>query len=162
MNEQELLEQYERTGNLMDLFQNGTWVREMVRQENEAGCDIGAGVEWGANLDKVFVNPGAAQDLVLIRLMIVRSLKNLLIECNLGTATSAAIERGKTLLMEKIQNPSPILQTQLLSLLENPNRYENCSDIKALVRSLLTEEEWEQIAQFATNEVLELREVKSI
>ena len=60
MDEQDLLEQYKRTGNLMDLFQDETWVRKMVRIEEEADCDIGAGVEWGICLGKVFANPTVA------------------------------------------------------------------------------------------------------
>ena len=48
---------YEQTGNLMDLLLNEKWLREAVRIEEEADCDLGAGYDWGASLGAVMANP---------------------------------------------------------------------------------------------------------
>ncbi len=153
MNEQDLFQQYEQTGNLMDLFQNHAWVREMARIEEESECDISAGMEWGVYLGAAFANPDAAESLVKLHSMLTQWLQDLLSEWNLGIASSVALERGKQLLMGRFKNTNQTIQEQLVALLESSNTANQENELKVIVQSLLSQEDWEQIAQAASHGV---------
>ncbi|HEY9852074.1 MAG TPA: hypothetical protein V6D28_21550 [Leptolyngbyaceae cyanobacterium] len=53
--------------NLMQLMLDEDWVREAVRIEEEAGCDIGAGFDLGANLGGFLQNPDEEARLLELR-----------------------------------------------------------------------------------------------
>jgi hypothetical protein len=66
------------------------WLREAVRQEDEAGCDIAAGYDWGAHLGDVMANPEGYSHVTMLRSMVVQAWNRLVTEWDLGIGQEAA------------------------------------------------------------------------
>ena len=154
---------YEQTGNLMNLLLDEEWLREAVRIEEEANCDLGAGYGWGASLGAVMANPREYIHFARLRSIVMREFKELLADWNLGVGTEAALACGRELLVERLQNPAPEVQEQLLAVLEeelaSPQGEErpkpHRAGLRELLRRVLTPADWESIASIAGNSVRE-------
>lgn len=139
------------------------WLIEAVRLEDEADCDIGAGVDWGASLSAFIANPEGYSQLARLRSMVMREFGELLAEWNLGVGTPAAVACGRRLLMERLHAPSPEVQEQLLAVLESdlmniPKANGSVSTrprLHMLLRGILTPEDWQLIAATAGDYVRE-------
>jgi hypothetical protein len=91
----------------------------------------------------------------------MREFKELLADWNLGIGFEAALACGRELLMERLQDPDPEVQEQLLAVLEedlaSPQREERPKPFRAglrdLLREVLTQADWESIAASAGNGV---------
>ncbi|MBD1930117.1 hypothetical protein H6F74_28430 [Trichocoleus sp. FACHB-90] len=133
------------------------WLREAVRLEDEADCDIEAGFDWGASLGALIAHPEAYSRLVRLRSMVMRSFGELLAEWNLGVGTYAATVCGRKLLMERLLHPAPEVQQQLLAMLEEDlaifaggsDSLLDRSRLRELLRGVLTQQDWELIAAIA-------------
>ena len=150
--------------NLMDLLFDDDWLREAVRLEDEVGGVIEAGFDWRANLGALMTNPERYSHFARLRSIVMGELSRLLAEWNLGVGTEAALACGRSLLMERLQNPAPELQEQLLTVLEEDlatpqgdgsGPQAARSGLQQLLRNILTPEDWELIAVAAGNCVRE-------
>lgn len=146
---------------LMQLMLDQEWVREAVRIEEEAGCDIEAGFELGANLGEFLQNPSGFSDFFELRSVIISEFLKLLASWNLGAGMEAAVECGRQLLLQRLLAPSPEVQERLLAmysqeLAAQPRISENeRSELRFLLRSILTESDWEAIATAAASAIRE-------
>ncbi|MEQ9238679.1 hypothetical protein [Coleofasciculus sp. E2-BRE-01] len=137
------------------------WLREAVRLEAEADCDISAGFDWGANLGAVMANPENYSQLVRLRSIVLQAFKELLADWNLGVGADAALVCGRELLMERLLHPTPNVQEQLLAVLEedlttSPGDSQTLrAGLPEVLRDILTPEDWERIAVTAGNYVRE-------
>lgn len=139
------------------------WLREAVRIEDEADCDISAGFDWGANLGAVMAHPERYSQLARLRSIVIREFKELLVDWNLGVGAEAALICGRGLLMERLLHPTPEVQERLLAVLEedlaSPEGDSSSKPLRAglqeLLQEILTPEDWELIAVTAGNSVRE-------
>ena len=137
------------------------WLREAVRIEEEANYDIGAGYDWGASLGAFMANPREYSHFARLRSIVMREFQELLADWNLGIGSEAALACGRALLMERLQHPTLEVQEQLLAVLEedlaSPQGEERPkplrAGVKGLLRSVLTQADWELIAASAGNSV---------
>ncbi|MCL1475595.1 hypothetical protein [Argonema antarcticum] len=148
--------------NLMQLMLDEDWVREAVRIEEEAGCDIGAGFDLGANLGEFLQNPAGFARLLELRSLIMSEFLKLLASWDLGASMEAAVACGRQLLMERLLHPSPEAQQQLLAMLlsqeltaEAETTKKDDPELRFLVRSILTHSDWDAIATAAANAIRE-------
>ncbi len=139
------------------------WLREAVRVEEEADCDISAGFDWGTNLGAVMANPEKYSQFARLRSIVMREFKDLLADWNLGVGAEAALVCGRKLLMERLQNPAPDVREHLLAVLEEDlaSRQQDSTSklvragLRELLKRVLTREDWELVASAAGNSVRE-------
>jgi hypothetical protein len=125
-----------------------------VHHEEEADCEIGAGYA-GAHLDKLFANPAYFQQMRQLQSIVIRELRELLMEWDLGFGTDAAIACGQILVLKRLQKPSVEVQQQLWAVLEeetakgvqvaSPVR----AQVKVILGQVLSESDWMAIADAA-------------
>jgi hypothetical protein len=146
---------------LMELMLDENWVREAACLEDEADCNIEAGLDWGANLGALAVNPAAWSHFVRLRALVLRGFRALLVEWNLGVGVEAAYVCGSALLLERLQQPAPAIQAQLVAALEEADVSESGDapslppQLRSAVRDLFVPEDWEAIAAAAARGVRE-------
>ena len=93
----------------------------------------------------------------------MQEFKELLADWNLGVGTEAALACARELLMERLQEPAPEVQRQLLAVLEEDLASppgEECpkphrAGLQELLRRVLMPADWESIASIAGNSVRE-------
>ncbi|MEM8643124.1 MAG: hypothetical protein AAGG51_30555, partial [Cyanobacteria bacterium P01_G01_bin.54] len=93
------------------------WVREAAQIEDEANCNISAGRDWGDQLGQFMADPEGFHQFKRLRTLVLTELRQLLIESNLGAGLEAAQALGKQRLSQRLQNPTPEIQTQLRTVL---------------------------------------------
>ncbi|MGD2184449.1 hypothetical protein [Lusitaniella coriacea] len=146
---------------LMELMLDENWVREAACLEDEADCDIEAGLNWGANLGVLVANPAAWSHFVRLRALVLRGFRALLVEWNLGAGIEAAYACGSALLLERLQQPAPALQARLVAALEEAevSELEDAPSLppqlRSAVRDLFAPEDWDAIAAAAARGVRE-------
>ena len=127
------------------------WLREAVRVEEEADCDISAGFDWGTNLGAIMANPEKYSQFARLRSIVMREFKELLADWNLGVGVEAALACGRKLLMERLQNPASDVREHLLAVLEEnlASRQQDSTSkpvragLRELLKRVLTREDWE-------------------
>lgn len=138
------------------------WLREVVRQEEEAGCDIAAGYDWGAHLGDVMANPEGYSHVTMLRSMVVQAWKRLVTEWDLGIGQEAAETTGQELILERLRHPQPAIQERLIALLEAKlskpqGEWEMTeavhAEIRAVLSQVLTQEDWSTIAASASDRI---------
>ncbi|MEM1279747.1 MAG: hypothetical protein AAGG53_06905 [Cyanobacteria bacterium P01_H01_bin.152] len=138
------------------------WLREAVRQEEEAGCDIAAGNDWGAHLGNVMANPKGYSHFTMLRSMVTQGWKRLVAEWDLGVSREAAEAKGQELIFERLRDPQPAIQEKLIALLEAKlsrpqGEWEMTEAVHAEIRSVLsqvlTQEDWNAIAASASDRI---------
>jgi hypothetical protein len=125
-----------------------------VHHEEVADCEIGAGYA-GAHLDELFANPAYFQQMRQLQSIVIRELRELLMEWDLGFGTDAAIACGQILVLKRLQKPSVEVQQQLWAVLEeetakgvqvsSPAR----AQVKVILGQVLSEADWLAIADAA-------------
>ena len=136
---------------------------EDVRIEEEANCTIGAGYSWRTLLypstDDSLLTQSQRQQL---RILISGEFCQMLEDCDLGAGLSDAIRVGKGLLSKRLKQPSESVQQQLMATLEaamvpdeghggipDSARFQ----VRRVLRSVLSEQDWEDIAAAATTAI---------
>jgi hypothetical protein len=125
-----------------------------VQHEEMADCEIGAGYT-GAHLDKLFANSAYFQQMRQLQAIVIRELRELLMEWDLGFGTDAAIACGQILVLERLQKPSVEIQQQLWAVLEEETAkgVQVSSPVRAQVKTILgqvlLESDWLAIADAA-------------
>ena len=148
-----------KTPNLMDLFLNEEWVKAAALAEEEAGCDIQAGYT-GIHLREFMTNPSYFQKMRRMQAIVLTELRELLNQFDLGISIEAAFTCGRQIILEKLQQPSVEIQTQLWSVLEAQEALPEKilspalkAEVKKVLRDILTQEDWQAIATAAAESV---------
>lgn len=136
---------------------------EDVRIEEEANCTIGAGYSWRTLLnsptDDSLLNQTQRQQL---RILISGEFCQMLDDCDLGAGLSDAIQVGKRLLSKRLKQPSESVQQQLIAALEAAMMPDEGhggipdsarSQVRSVLRSALSEQDWEDIASAAATAI---------
>ena len=141
------------------LFGEGT-LDEDVLIEEEANCTIGAGFDWGKASGFLMLNTGLLHRLNTLRISLNREAKLLLSQLNLGVGTKSAYSCTRERILEKLQLPTPSIQEHLQAVLLQDDLYRekfisNHEVLRSLLKILLTDSDWEAIANAAGNSVRE-------
>lgn len=135
---------------------------EDVRIEEETNCTIGAGHSWRTLLNSSTDNSLLTQtQRQQLRLLIGGEFCQMLDDCDFGAGLSDAIRVGRKLLSNWLKQPSESVEQQLLAALEIAVTDEShsgipdsaCSQIRSVLRSVLSEQDWEAIASAATTDI---------
>jgi hypothetical protein len=149
-------EQYEKTGNLMDLMRDPDFLQEMVQAEE--GYTIGAGFP-AYSYDSPPVDPEKfrlAMQKVLLQSILFTELRLLISSANLGAEMQdAAILEGRRRIRQQLKQLTieqqsffdALVEEDSLNLEYKPLR----SQAKAKLYSLLSPNDWSAILEAATN-----------
>lgn len=138
------------------------WLREAVRQEESAGCEVSAGHGWGSHLGAVMANPQGYSHFAQLRSMVMQAWQQLVTEWDLGIAAEAAEAKGQELILARLNHPKPEIQETLIALLEAKlskpqGEWEMTEavhgEIRAIFGKVLTQEDWQAIAESASHSV---------
>jgi hypothetical protein len=145
--------------NLTDLFTNPEWVTLAAELEDACDVTIEAGYT-GANLDKLLLDPEGFMRMKQIQSIVARELRRWLTELNLGIGTDAALACARKIVLERLTNPSVEIQTTLESVMDTeefmarlPLPADVQADVRVLLQQAITAEDWEAIAQAASQSV---------
>ena len=138
------------------------WLREAVWQEEEAGCDVSAGYDWGTNLGAVMSNPEGFSHFAQLRSMVMQVWKQLVAEWNLGIGAEAAETCGQELIMQRLRQPGPEVRERLMALLEAKLSMPQGewaltelvqAEIRSILSQVLTQEDWKAVATRASDRI---------
>ena len=138
------------------------WLREAVRQEEAADCDVSAGHDWGTHLGTVMANPEGFSHFAPLRSMVMQVWKQLVAEWNLGIGAETAEACGQALIMQRLRQPVPEVQQRLIALLEAKvsrpqGEWALTESVQAEIRSILsqvlTQEDWKAVATSASDRI---------
>lgn len=136
---------------------------EDVRIEDEANCTIGAGYGRGALLQAKGDDSGlTSMQRQQLRILVSGEFCQMLNDCDLGAGLPEALRVGKQRLAERLKRPSEDLQKQLMVALDAvmvpdgaqggiPD--EARSQVRRVLRSVLSDEDWEAIALAVTTAI---------
>jgi hypothetical protein len=135
------------------------WLREAVRIEDECGGEVGAGY-GGLHLGEMMTNPSGFTSMKRLQSIVARELRNLLTELNLGIGTEAAFICGRKIVMERLAEPAIAVQEQLWAVLAEDEATKGTdtpkplrAEVKHILSQMMTPEDWETIAQAASQSV---------
>ncbi|PAX54615.1 hypothetical protein [Brunnivagina elsteri] len=154
----------------IELLFNRESIQAAIRAEEEADCDVSAGMDWGNN--KAFVafmkNPALLHRMTVLRVSLNQEIRQMLQGWNLGVGEEKAMSDDKpygyatarTCLFSRLQLPQQQAIPALETILMRDDLYseEFISDRKVLqeLLSLLCDrKDWEEIATVAGNTVRE-------
>jgi hypothetical protein len=153
---QRVHEEYEKTGNLIGLFTDHEFLREMVTAEDE--CE-----EIGAGFPAYSYNPqpvdpeqmkAAIHKVRLLSLLFVE-LKAMMNQANLGAGTEAAILEARRRIHEKLEYLSTEQRSFFDALvaedLSTPPNKPIHDQLRTKIVSLLSGDDWDAIGQEAAN-----------
>jgi hypothetical protein len=158
MDSQIFKEQYEKTGDLMDLMRDPDFLREMVQAEDECMGMIGAGFP-AYSYDSQPVDPEKlrlAMKKVRLKSILFTELKVLIGSAVLGAEVEeAAILEGRRRIRQQLSQLTveqqsffdALVEEDSLKLEDQPLR----SQVKAKLYSLLSPNDWSAILEAATN-----------
>jgi hypothetical protein len=125
--------------------------RAMARLEEEAGCDISAGPDYGARLGDLMANPGYFLAIERLQEVVVRELRGLLGELNLGAGLDEAFVCARRIVMGRLVKPEVEIQERLWAVLEDEDRQK--PEVRRVLSEVMTEADWEAIALAASQSV---------
>jgi len=142
----------------MDLLFASESLLIAIRLEDEADGDVAAGLDWGSDLRKFIQNPALLGRLTQLRVSLNREVRLLLEEWNLGVGTNSALTSARARLIERLQTPTADAINVLQGILRRDELYvdEFISDhniLRSLLTVLLTDSDWEMIANSAANSI---------
>ncbi len=135
---------------------------EDARIEDEANCTIGAGDDSGAHLGALMANPQGFYQHQRIRALVMRELRQLLEECNLGAGLPNALQVGRQLLSRRLKQPDEEIQQQLLTAFEESMSADGPkavipdtarSAIQGAICTVLSEQDWDAISLAAATAI---------
>lgn len=146
----------------IELLFNRESIQAAIRAEEEADCDVSAGLNWGNN--KAFAafmkNPALLHRMTVLRVSLNREIRQMLQEWNLGVGEEKAIATARTRILSQLQLPQqkaiPVLETILMRDDLYSNEFIDDSQVlQELLSVLCDREDWEAIATVAGNAVRE-------
>jgi hypothetical protein len=146
----------------LNWFLSEARVQELIRIEEECGCDIGAGRNWGTQMGMFLQNPVEMERLAQLRDRILYEFRLLLNEWELGTITDTLNSIGQQRLIERFRQPLPETQARLWHLFERSQatRWEHSSaatslandartEVRAVMARTMTAADWQALRQAA-------------
>ncbi|MEM8804538.1 MAG: hypothetical protein AAGF01_00630 [Cyanobacteria bacterium P01_G01_bin.38] len=147
---------------LMARLRDPKWALEAARIEDEANCNMSAGHDWGDLLGQFMADPDGFHQYSRLQTFVLNQLRQLLTNYELGARLGAAHVLGKNLLMQRLQQPSPEVQTQLKTVLEENSAKDSIdvplsataqATLNQVLRSVLTPDDWETISAAAATAI---------
>ncbi|MEL7144334.1 MAG: hypothetical protein AAFR25_03320 [Cyanobacteria bacterium J06629_19] len=161
MDDRKLAEQWAKTGSFMDLCLDEAWVRESARIEEECGGRIEAGLAMKACAQAKYDPALADVRKDLRRKMRLQSI--LFVELNrwmqgwdIGAAFEETYTEARQLVRAPLKQPSPALADWIEAVLEEDKQPDDVdkpvrSQTRAQLALMMTDEDWEVLAQVAAN-----------
>lgn len=147
----------------LNWFLSEAHVQELIRIEEECGCDIGAGRNWGTQMGMFLEDPMEMERLAQLRDWILSEFRLLLNEWELGRITDTLHAIGRQLLIERFRQP-PETQELLWHLFERSRclRSDHSSmaicrandartEVRAVMARTLTSADWQALTQAAVD-----------
>jgi hypothetical protein len=146
----------------LNLFSDEAHWHELLRIEEECGCDIGAGRDWGTQMGMFMQDPVGMERLAQLRDWMLSEFRLLLNEWELGRITDTLNAIGRQLLIERFRQPPPETQELLWHLFEQSQatRSDHSSgaisranaartEVRAVIARTLTSDDWQALTQAA-------------
>ncbi len=143
----------------IELLFGSASLQQAIQAEDEADCDVSAGLDWDNQAFLAFIqNPALLGRLALLRVSLNCEIQRLLAERNLGVGENAAFEVARLRLLSRLRLPEPTVIPVLKTTLMRDDLYKeefiNDSQVlRNLLSKLLLESDWEDIATAAGNAV---------
>jgi hypothetical protein len=141
-----------RTANPMDLMANPEYFRLAIALEDECDGEVGAGYA-GRYLGELMANPAYFDGMKRLQGIVVRELRDLLAELNLGIGMEAAFACARQIVMERLAEPEVGIQEQLWAVLEEDEATKGTdapkplrSGVKSIVCQVMTRQSRHQQA----------------
>ena len=144
---------------------------EDARIEDEVGGEVGAGYIKDHQLGKFLSDPAGFCQHQRLKTIVFQGLRQLLVDCNLGAGLPAAYSIGKSLLDERLQQPSVEIQQQLMAVLDDdlsssqdvPLSAAASSSLRQAIQTVLSADDWDAISAAAAHSMREhLRETVAL
>jgi hypothetical protein len=162
MDEQLLAEQYAKTGNLMDLCSDPTWLEESARIEDETGGQIEAGLVMRDYQQQVnALTSEQAKHLrsqVKVQSTLFMALHAWMNDWNLGAGFQGTYTIARRLVRQHLAAPSPALQQFMEELLAETSPV-GCGNqptqqqVITLLAEMFTAEDWQVMAEAASRSI---------
>lgn len=138
----------------LDELMSEEWLRKAVESEDLVRGNIGAGLSWGNIFGELMLNPELFGRLTTLRISLNREIRLMLTEWDLGTARKSATETARSLLLNKLKSPTPLVRSKINAVLENSELFgeefiPNHEVLRELIGVMLTVEDWETISRVA-------------
>lgn len=159
MDDQRLRQQYEETGDLLDVLQAPEVLREMIEAEDACGGVIGAGFPaYSLNPRPVDLALWKqAMKKVRLQSILFTELEDLMRAANLGGGTEVAITEARRRIRHQLTQLSEEQQAFFTALVEEDQQRPVELVFRPLVKSqlcsLLTPKDWSEIGQAATDAI---------
>ena len=144
---------------------------EDARIEDEVGGEVGAGYLKDHQLGKFLSDPAGFCQHQRLKTIVFQGLRQLLVDCNLGAGLPTAYSIGKSLLDERLQQPSIEIQQQLMAVLGDdfssdqdvPLSAAASSSLRQVIQTVLSADDWDAISLAAAHSMREhLRETVTL
>lgn len=146
----------------LNWFLSEARVQELIRIEEECGCDIGAGRDWGTQMGIFLQDPVEMERLAQLRDWMLGEFRLLLSEWKLGRITDTLHSVGRQLLIERFRQPPSETQELLWHLFERSQATRSDhssealsrandarSEVRAVMARTLTSADWRALTQAA-------------
>jgi hypothetical protein len=162
MDDQLLAEQYAKTGNLMDLCSDPTWLEESARIEDETGGQIEAGLVLSDYQRRVnALTSEQANHLrtqVKLQSTLFMALHAWMNDWNLGAGFQGTYTIARRLVRQHLAAPSPALQQFVEEFLAEASPVGSDGkptqqQVIALLAGLLTPDDWQVLAEAASRSI---------
>jgi hypothetical protein len=156
-----LAEQYAKTGNLMDLCSTEAWMQECAEIEDEAGqIEAGLAMRDYQNQVKMLTDEQSQQlrNQMRVQSTLFTGLHSWMSNWELGAGFQDTYTIARGLIRQHLAAPAPALQAFVEELLREdsgtPNGHQlNPSEIIELLSQILTPEDWQVMAQAASQSI---------
>jgi hypothetical protein len=130
---------------------------EDVKLEDEANCEISAGYLQAHQIGRALSDPTGFFQHQRLRSLVMRELRQILAECDLGIGLKAAQIVGKELLIERLISPTSDIQDRLMSILAEdltsaediPLSLTAQESLREVIKTVLLPADWEAISSAA-------------
>ena len=144
----------------LDLLFDDNYLKEAVAAEALVGGNIGAGLDWGSAYPSLLFNLPLLGRLTTLRVSLNREIRLTIETWNLGVGASQALIAARACIKEKLISPPGEVIPHLQAVLQQDDLYgeefiSNREVLRSLLKVLLTDTDWEAIAQAAGNSVRE-------
>ncbi|MEL7355797.1 MAG: hypothetical protein AAFN40_04455 [Cyanobacteria bacterium J06560_6] len=138
------------------------WALAAAQLEDEAGCDISAGRDWGSRLGDVLNDPAKFYQHQRLRSYLLIVLNQLLSDCDLGAGLTSAQALAKRCLFRRLQKAPSDIQIQLAAVLSEKLEQESTDfspsettqvALQAVVKNVLTTDDWNSISAAAATAI---------
>ena len=149
--------------NFAERMQDPLQALEDVRIEDEANCTIGAGYGHSASSDADTADSLLKQtQRIQLKILVTGEFYQMLSDCDLGAGLPEAIRVSKQILSKRLKRPSEDVQRQLMAALDAAMVPDEAHDripdnarsqVRSVIRSVLSEQDWEAISSAATTAI---------